>query len=320
MDSILDYLANFNTHERVVVGFTIFTTLLAFFLVKRFKNSIVGSLNESKATIEKKNEDLLAVLSESLSPRVVNCSREVDVTREATAMILGVIREKRALDAATPKKARDDEDDPLEEEESEFEPPFITFYGAANLGQSTMESLTEEEQQHYTAFNGALENAVDNGVRLRRHINFFSESELNQRTPEARRDYFDWLCSRFEYIHSNPKYEITHNPRVPQWGSSFSSLLTSRAVLEIKANGLTGIAIYHDRIAANIRESLKAARGLADQGRVRVYRSNDPKSVNQYFERIKLSSKVDMLKIQRIDAMGTHLLSYAEKYFPEIIE
>jgi hypothetical protein len=302
MQALIDQLT---VHEWGVVLFTLVSAVVAVTVVKSFRNSIISEISEAKEAVERENRKLLAEVSNNLSPRIVHCATEAAVSGEAARMISEVIESKRASDMdGTDRPEEDSSNDKKPETE---EPPFVTFYGAADLARPASDDCRPEDWIQFREFDKALTQANEVGVRLRRHINLFTHGELQKRTAEAREQYLRWLCERYEYIMDNPRFEMVDNPRVPQWGASFSSVITPGAILEVKANGMSGIAIYHENISRNIRENLRQARSMANQDRVNVFRSNDPGSLNKLITIIRESAEAAEIELARVVQAGTHL-------------
>lgn len=288
--NVNEIISGLSSSDIAVLIVSIVIAVVAIRLVSRFRSAIVAEIEEAKSSITSENRSLLKAVTDNLSPRIVHCSSEVDVAREANAMIEAAIAAKSSKNYQGGEHAS-----------SNIETPFITFYGAADLGSPQTEGLTDEDLTHFKKFNTLLGEAVDDDVRVRRHINLFSDVELQKRTEEARGQYVSWLVSRFDFVYSNPSFELIDNPRVPQWGASFSSLITNDAILEIKANGLSGIAIYNPLISRSVRESLKRARKLASSDRIAVIKSSDQKSVQYFFNSILHAAKACDLNIKEVD-------------------
>jgi len=277
-----------------VLVVSVMIALIAIILISRFRSAIVAEIEAAKASITKENVGILKAVTDNLSPRIVHCSSETDVAREANSMIRAAIQAKGNENLQGGFTAT-----------SNVETPFVTFYGAADLGTPQTDGLTVEELKHFEEFDELMLEAVNDDVRVRRHINLFSNPELKKRTKGAQAQYVKWLIARYDFVYSNPSFELINNPRVPQWGASFSSLITNDAILEIKANGLSGIAIYNSLISRSVRESLKRARKMAASDRIITIKSSDKNSVNDFYELIMSAVTTCGINIQELDEDGS---------------
>ena len=303
---MLEILDGASGSEKAIVVLTVVSVVIAIVIVKLFQMSISKEISTAKKAIEDKNKTLLAKVIDNLSPRIVHCTSAAAVSREAASMIETMIDE-----VTRPSGVGEDKES--SESEQKRESPFVTFYGAADLGHSPSGATGDEDESQFKRFEEALAKANEVGVRLRRYINLFTAPELEKRTPQAQREYLDWLCERFEFTIGNPQFEMINNPRVPQWGASFSSVITSEAILEVKANGLSAIAIYHGNISADIRKDLRLARSQAARERIDIFRSNDPDSIQHLAEIIVDSAKTAGLSLETIVKPGTRLQAYLQR-------
>ena len=339
-DSIL--MNNMTSAELVVLALSLIIAIVTIGIVRNFRISTIETIDKTATSIVEENKDLLKEINKSLSPRIIHCASEVDVTREAVTMMRDVIKQHRDkniysdgnkdidsdgnkdidsdgnkdidsdgnkdIDSDGNKDIDSDGNKDIDSDgnkdidsDGNKDSPFITFYGSAGLGSHILTGYSKEELAHFDNFKYTLEQAIDAGVRVRRHINLFSPEEISRRSTDAQKSYLKWLITCFEFLILHPRFELIDNPRVPQWGASFSNLLTNQAILEIKANGLSAIAIYHKKIPSSIRESLRQARDMAQEGLIKQFCSTDSDSVKSFYNDIIQTAKDCKLNIDEID-------------------
>lgn len=229
-----------------------------------------------------------------VAPRVTQCWEPKYVIQSAAEILSLAVATK-----ANSQQKRKDSGDDVDNDESHF----ITFYGAANLGERKQ---VHEEYSDPTpaidAFKEAMINVVASNIRVRRHVSLFDLTELEARSRNVQVEYLQWLCNQYAHLNQNEHYALFNNRRAPQWGSNIARLITHEAVLEITGDGESAFAIHDRDIARKIRGSARGAvkRARADN-QIRFMQADPDKmrklanEINEQISSLGLASEVDMI-------------------------
>lgn len=207
--------------------------------------SVARAIEESKEQIQT-----------SISPRVVFCASIDQVRSEAAEIILAAANE---FDAAVVKNAEFRARGTGKEEDiSQY---FVTIYGAASLAyQEGADTGSDNavQQKYLTKYNQARQRASQCKLRFRRYVSLLEPAELPGRSEAVQKQYIAWLNDQKRDLARDANYAMIISPRAPRWGSSNTSIIGNEGIVEIKGHGGSAFAIYSERIASDLRASLRA--------------------------------------------------------------
>lgn len=243
--------------EFLVQNYLIITTIVIVILsalsvkitIRDRKNKIES---EFAAAIKKSSSQIL----QTISPRVVFCSSIEQVRTEAAIIISDAA--KNYSDAI--KRNSDIRAEDTKGELEELSQYFVTIYGAASLvNESEAGSVLDDNTRAISIkkYTDALESASESKLQLRRYVSLLRPNDLKDRSPSVRDEYVDWLYEQRKLLKKDPNYVIITSPRAPQWGSSNTSFISNSGLVEIKGHGNSAFAIYDERIAGSLRNSLR---------------------------------------------------------------
>lgn len=226
-------------------------TAVTIMLVSMFKDRLfdtvtIKNLDEMKHSSRESWEMLTTWITTNLSPTIMSLGSNKDVLRVASDMLNTTLKEP-----SDPNK-------------------FVVYIGSGDLLRDPPPS--DEENSPATDYESALARIRNDGVPITRYISLLDKGDYQRRIPKTQAAYRSWLTKQIALLEGNPHYSFYDSPRAPKWGSSRSSMITQRALLDVVGNGLSGVLIRGDQVAEEI---LKGSKNLFETAGVKpsVYKS-----------------------------------------------
>lgn len=138
---------------------------------------------------------------------------------------------------------------------------YVVYFGSAELNKEP--AATEDRNSPLNDYLSAIAQLGNKGVRVTRYISLLEPSDQRLRWPNRQDEYKSWINKQIVLLEQNSGYELFDCPRAPSWGSTRSSIITARALLDVVGNGQSGVLIRGDEVAQDMlkssREILKTA-------------------------------------------------------------
>jgi len=157
---------------------------------------------------------------------------------------------------------------------------YVVYFGSGELNKEP--AATEDRNSPLNDYRSAIAQLGNKGVRLTRYISLLEPSDQRLRWPNRQDEYKSWITKQIVLLEQNPGYELFDCPRAPSWGSTRSSIITARALLDVVGNGQSGVLIRGDEVA---QDMLKSSREILKTAHVPPL-LRDAQSLRTYLQRL----------------------------------
>jgi hypothetical protein len=217
--------------------FLIIAVLMLFVAIlndRLFDTKALRTLEDIKNTSEKKVEQIQQVIADQLTPSLLELS-EPDQVLHYAADLINVARKE-----VTPTEK------------------FLLYIGSGDLLKEPPEIHDLDRNSPAMEYQSAVSAARNDHMQVDRYICLIEPWDFQRRQQPTREGYRAWVLKQIENLERNPNYTFWHTMRAPQWGSSRSSIFTSRAMLDVVGNGNSGVLVRGEKISGAIKKGSKA--------------------------------------------------------------
>lgn len=130
---------------------------------------------------------------------------------------------------------------------------YVVYFGSAELNKEP--AATEARNSPLNDYCSAIAQLRNKGVRVTRYISLLEPTDQRLRWPNRQDEYKSWISKQIVLLEQNSGYELFDCPRAPSWGSTRSSIITARALLDVVGKGQSGVLIRGDEVAQDMLTS-----------------------------------------------------------------
>lgn len=212
-----------------------FITCVAVLVAAIFKDlyldrNIDRGLDDVRVIARRTREDVNDLLETNLQPRITALDSPEKVIRSA----IDILQEASQV----PKEER-----------------FVVFIGAGSLSSEPDSTAPEDRVSLSEDYKNRLVALDAAKVKVTRYIALFDSKPNPPRKKETVKRYLAWMDKQMAMLASHSHYTLVNSPRAQPWGGSRSSIITSRAYLDIVGEGEAGFLVRGEEIARTLHRS-----------------------------------------------------------------